>query len=146
MSILAVGTVALDSIETPFGAADDVLGGSAVDVTMVVTLAHMYGISLTWNNARQLIESILKASCSNALRGRNASVVSGPSRTAIDGSPIVDSVMQGGKSAVDSHDRSGGQWFPSQDSIQRPQCAKPERHHPDMQHQQWRKHHPMVRQ
>lgn len=29
MSILAVGTVALDSIETPFGAEDNVLGGSA---------------------------------------------------------------------------------------------------------------------
>ncbi len=39
----------------------DVLGGSAVDVTMVVTLAHVYGISLTWNNARKLIESIAKA-------------------------------------------------------------------------------------
>ncbi len=45
---------------TPLPAAD-VLAGSAVDVTMVVTLAHMYGIALTWNNARQLIESILKA-------------------------------------------------------------------------------------
>lgn len=41
--------------------AADVIGGSAIDVTMVVTLAHIYGISLTWNNARQLIESILKA-------------------------------------------------------------------------------------
>ena len=39
----------------------DVLGGSAVDVTMVVTLAHVYGIPLTWVNARQLIESIVKA-------------------------------------------------------------------------------------
>ena len=28
---------------------------------MVVTLAHVYGMSLTWTNARQLIESILKA-------------------------------------------------------------------------------------
>jgi GTPase len=45
---------------TPLPAAD-VLGGSAVDVTMVVTLAHVYGISLTWTNARQLIESIVKA-------------------------------------------------------------------------------------
>ncbi|MGD9723082.1 MAG: YcjF family protein [Pirellulales bacterium] len=45
---------------TPVPAAD-VLGGSAVDVTMVVTLAHIYGISLTWVNARQLIESIVKA-------------------------------------------------------------------------------------
>ncbi len=45
---------------TPMPVAD-VLGGSAVDVTMVVTLAHVYGISLTWTNARQLIESILKA-------------------------------------------------------------------------------------
>jgi small GTP-binding protein len=41
--------------------AADVLGGSAIDLTMVVTLAHVYGISLTWANARKLIESILKA-------------------------------------------------------------------------------------
>lgn len=34
MSILAVGTVALDSIETPFGAADDVLGGSATYIAL----------------------------------------------------------------------------------------------------------------
>lgn len=41
--------------------AADVLGGSAVDATMVVTLAHVYGISLGWANARSLIVSILKA-------------------------------------------------------------------------------------
>lgn len=34
MSILAVGTIALDSIETPFGAAQDVLGGSATYITL----------------------------------------------------------------------------------------------------------------
>jgi sugar/nucleoside kinase (ribokinase family) len=34
VSILAVGTVALDSIETPFGAAEDVLGGSATYITL----------------------------------------------------------------------------------------------------------------
>ena len=45
---------------TPLPAAD-VLGGSAVDATMVVTLARVYGISLTWTNGRQLIESIVKA-------------------------------------------------------------------------------------
>ena len=28
---------------------------------MVVTLAHVYGMSLTWTNARQLIQSIIKA-------------------------------------------------------------------------------------
>lgn len=38
MSILAVGTVALDDIETPFGAETDVLGGSA----MYTTLAARY--------------------------------------------------------------------------------------------------------
>lgn len=38
MSILAVGTVALDSIETPFGAQDNVLGGSA----MYIALAARY--------------------------------------------------------------------------------------------------------
>lgn len=39
----------------------DVLGGSAVDATMVVTLAHVYGIDLSRANAWRLIESILKA-------------------------------------------------------------------------------------
>jgi small GTP-binding protein len=39
----------------------DVLAGSAVDVTMVVTLARVYGFQLTWINARKLIESIVKA-------------------------------------------------------------------------------------
>jgi hypothetical protein len=39
----------------------DVIGAGAVDATMVVTLAHVYGIPLTWVNARQLIESIVKA-------------------------------------------------------------------------------------
>ncbi|MEM9665822.1 MAG: PfkB family carbohydrate kinase [Bacteroidota bacterium] len=34
MDIVAVGTVALDSIETPFGARDGVLGGSATYLTM----------------------------------------------------------------------------------------------------------------
>ncbi|MCA9247544.1 MAG: GTP-binding protein [Planctomycetales bacterium] len=39
----------------------DVVGGSAVDVTMVVNLAKVYGIELTSKNARALVESILKA-------------------------------------------------------------------------------------
>lgn len=39
----------------------DVVGGSAVDLTMVVTLAHVYGIPLTWVNAQQLVTAILKA-------------------------------------------------------------------------------------
>lgn len=34
VSILVVGTVALDSIETPFGSADNVLGGSATYITL----------------------------------------------------------------------------------------------------------------
>lgn len=34
MSILAVGTVALDTIETPFGSAQNVLGGSATYITL----------------------------------------------------------------------------------------------------------------
>lgn len=34
MSVLAVGTVALDSIETPFGKAENILGGSAMYITM----------------------------------------------------------------------------------------------------------------
>jgi small GTP-binding protein len=45
---------------TPFPIAD-VFGASAVDVTMVVTLARVYGIPLTWMNARKLIESIVAA-------------------------------------------------------------------------------------
>jgi len=39
----------------------DVLGGSAVDVTMVVTLAHIYGLELSTKHARGLITSIVKA-------------------------------------------------------------------------------------
>ena len=39
----------------------DVLGGSAVDAAMVVTLAHIYGLELSWVHARKLVTSILKA-------------------------------------------------------------------------------------
>lgn len=39
----------------------DVLGGSAIDVAMVVTLAEVYGIRFTRSNAAALIASILKA-------------------------------------------------------------------------------------
>jgi hypothetical protein len=42
-------------------AAMDLVGGSAVDVTMVVTLAKVYGIRLTTAGARSLITSILTA-------------------------------------------------------------------------------------
>ena len=39
----------------------DILGGSAVDVTMVVTLAHIYGLEMSWANAQKLALSILGA-------------------------------------------------------------------------------------
>jgi small GTP-binding protein len=39
----------------------DVLGGTAVDATMVVTLGRIYGMSITTSNARDLVTSILKA-------------------------------------------------------------------------------------
>jgi len=39
----------------------DVLGGSAVDASMVVTLGHIYGLEMTWTHARQLVNSIAKA-------------------------------------------------------------------------------------
>jgi small GTP-binding protein len=39
----------------------DIVGGSAVDVAMVVTLAKVYGITLTTANARALINAIVKA-------------------------------------------------------------------------------------
>lgn len=39
----------------------DVLGGSAVDVTMVATLAHIYGLEMSLKHARQLVVSIAKA-------------------------------------------------------------------------------------
>lgn len=39
----------------------DVLGGSAIDVAMVITLAEVYGIRFTKSNAAALITSILKA-------------------------------------------------------------------------------------
>lgn len=39
----------------------DVLGGTAVDATMVVTLGRIYGIEVTTSNAKALVTSILKA-------------------------------------------------------------------------------------
>ena len=39
----------------------DVLGGTAVDVAMVVTLGKVYGIEITTDNAKALVTSILKA-------------------------------------------------------------------------------------
>ena len=39
----------------------DVLGGTAVDAAMIVTLGRIYGIKITTSNARALITSILKA-------------------------------------------------------------------------------------
>ncbi|QDT01097.1 YcjF family protein [Adhaeretor mobilis] len=42
-------------------AVTDVLGGAAVDATMVVNLGKIYGIEVTMANARELITSILKA-------------------------------------------------------------------------------------
>lgn len=39
----------------------DVLGGTAVDATMVVTLGRIYGMNVTTANARDLVTSILKA-------------------------------------------------------------------------------------
>jgi sugar/nucleoside kinase (ribokinase family) len=40
MSILVVGSVALDSVETPFGSADRVIGGSGVFFTAAASLLH----------------------------------------------------------------------------------------------------------
>ena len=39
----------------------DVLGGTAVDAAMVVTLARIYGLEMTTSHAQQLVKSILKA-------------------------------------------------------------------------------------
>jgi small GTP-binding protein len=39
----------------------DVLGGGAVDATMVGTLARIYGLDMSWAHARDLIKSIFKA-------------------------------------------------------------------------------------
>ncbi len=39
----------------------DILGGTAVDATMVVTLGKIYGMNITTSNARALVTSILKA-------------------------------------------------------------------------------------
>ena len=39
----------------------DILGGTAVDATMVVNLGRVYGISVTTSNAKDLVKSILKA-------------------------------------------------------------------------------------
>ncbi|MCC7474193.1 MAG: GTP-binding protein [Pirellulales bacterium] len=51
---------ALGVASNPLAVAD-VLGGTAVDAVMVVTLGQVYGIEITTANARSLITSILKA-------------------------------------------------------------------------------------
>jgi small GTP-binding protein len=42
-------------------AVTDVLGGAAVDLTMVITLAHVYGLEMSLVHARGLVTSIVKA-------------------------------------------------------------------------------------
>src|SRR5450759_5319799 len=44
MSFLVVGSVALDSVETPFGKADDVLGGSAT--FFAASASHLTNVSV----------------------------------------------------------------------------------------------------
>jgi hypothetical protein len=39
----------------------DTLGGIALDATMVATLAHIYGLEMSWMHARQLVTTIAKA-------------------------------------------------------------------------------------
>jgi GTPase len=39
----------------------DVLGGVAVDATMVATLSHLYGLQMSWTHARRLVSSIVQA-------------------------------------------------------------------------------------
>ncbi|MAR13251.1 MAG: GTP-binding protein [Blastopirellula sp.] len=39
----------------------DTLGGLTVDGSMVVTLAHIYGLEMSWVNARQLVTAIIKS-------------------------------------------------------------------------------------
>lgn len=39
----------------------DVLGGTAVDVTMVATLSRIYGLEMSWTHARRLVTSIVQA-------------------------------------------------------------------------------------
>lgn len=55
-AVIKAAVVALN----PIGGLDT-LGGTAVDATMVATLAHIYGLEMSWNHARKLVASILKA-------------------------------------------------------------------------------------
>jgi hypothetical protein len=55
-AVIKAAVVALN----PVGGVDT-LGGTAVDATMVGTLAHIYGLQMSWTHARQLVASILKA-------------------------------------------------------------------------------------
>ena len=56
MSILCVGSVALDSVETPFGKADRVLGGSAVYFSAAATVwasrPNPLAMARTWARLR----------------------------------------------------------------------------------------------
>jgi uncharacterized protein (DUF697 family) len=54
------GTKALAVALNPLPAID-VLGGSAIDATMVATLGRVYGMEITTSNAKDLVTSIFKA-------------------------------------------------------------------------------------
>ncbi len=55
-AVIKAAVVALN----PVGGVDT-LGGTAVDATMVYTMAHIYGLQMSWPHAKQLVASILKA-------------------------------------------------------------------------------------
>ncbi len=55
-AVIKAAVVALN----PVGGVDT-LGGTVVDATMVYTMAHIYGLQMSWPHAKQLVASILKA-------------------------------------------------------------------------------------
>lgn len=55
-AVIKAAVVALN----PVGGVDT-LGGTAVDATMVYTMAHIYGLQMSWIHAKKLVASILKA-------------------------------------------------------------------------------------
>ena len=77
----------------------DVLGGSAVDVAMIVTLARIYGLELSTAHARKLVKSIFKAAGLVMLGEAVVSGVSSVFKTLTVGAGVVLTAVPQGAAA-----------------------------------------------
>lgn len=82
----------------------DVIGGVAVDVTMILALAKTYGMEMTTSNARSLFFSVIKATGWVALAELSMHAVSGFFKTmSLGASVALSAIPQGAASGYGSY-------------------------------------------